>query len=316
MGAILAGPVSRSDKTAAAHRAVRDGQAGIAEFEKAIESDRIQIVSSQKNFAFVSGGQSDWLDIMRPLAHGLPGFEKRQTSGEDSIGPVTRWFSTNTFYRKPTIIGQIRSLGNEISGALPEIQNGIAFLLGPYSFCRLVENSHYKNNAELMGDYSKAIVANLAQLGRKGYKCILFLEPCIGYEQPSKKLETPAGYLEALDIVSGKGLKLGIHFPQANGALAIPIVEDARIDFVGIDGIHTDFSKVSTRKDLLLGIVDGGRAGIEGADSLKNEIARFQSEAQFSGRYYIGPNDRLFDVPFGIALEKIRALSALGEQPL
>ncbi|MFH1750435.1 MAG: hypothetical protein ABH863_02030 [Candidatus Micrarchaeota archaeon] len=313
LGAMLTGAVSRSDKTAAAHRALRDGHAGKSEFEKAIESDRSQIIASQKGFAFISGGQSDWLDILRPLAHGLMGFEKRRTSGEDAIGPVTRWFRTNTFYRKPTVVGQLQSVGSEISGALPEIANGIAFLLGPYSFSRLVENNYYKTDAELMRDYMHAIAANLPQLHEKGYRCLLFLEPSISDAISSGNLKAPTGYPEALGLVAGAGFALGVHFPLADGALAAPLLEGAAVDFIGIDGIHTEFSNISTRKDMLLGIVDGSRAGIEDADLLKGEISRFLNEANFSGRYYIGPNDRLFDVPFGIALEKIRALAALGE---
>ena len=317
-GAILCGQVSRSVNTIKVHRLVRDGFATQEEFKKAIRQDRNLILKSQKNFAFVSSGQSDWLDILRPLAWTFQGFEKRSSSGEDSIGPVTRWFRTNTFYRKPLVDCKISSNGNELSSWLPKLSaktgRGIVFLLGPYSFTKLVENSYYKNDKELALDYSEAIAKNTANLDKLGYGCILLLEPAVGFDLFRKTFSKPRWFGQTLArIKNAKGskkIKLGVHFPLADAKYVLPFVENSAADFIGIDGIYTDFKDVKTKKDVLLGIVDGARPTIETSEYLAKQTARFLENAEFSGTYYLGSNDRLSDVPFEIAMKKISALAA------
>lgn len=315
-GAILSGQVSRSANTIKMHRLVRDGYAKLEEFKKAIRLDQELILGSQKNFAFASAGQSDWLDMLRPLAWSFRGFQKRASGGEDSVGPVCRWFRTNTFYRKPSVTGKIEASGDELSPWLLQLNassaNGVVFLLGPYSFARLVEDSYYKNEGELALDYSNAIAKCLPKLSERGYGCILLLEPAVGYDISRKAFSNPDWMLPALAKIKNGGAKtrLGVHFPLADSKYALPIVEDSAADIVGIDAIYTDFKDVRTEKDVLLGAVDGARMGIESQEYLAGQAALFLKEAEFSGTYYLGCNDRLFDVPFEIAIEKIRALSS------
>lgn len=323
-GAILCGQLPRSVDTIKVHRLVRDGHANQEEFRKAIRRDQKLILKSQENFAFVSGGQSDWLDILRPLAWTFQGFQKRWSSaGEDSIGPVTRWFRTNTFYRKPLVDCKIGSNGNELSAWLPELNakngRGVVFLLGPYSFTKLVETSssiNYKmdDGKKLALDYSQAIAKNAANLHELGYGCILLLEPAVGFDlSRNQTFSKPSWLGQALAKIKnavGKKRKLGVHFPLADAKSVIPLVERSAADFIGIDGIYTDFRDIKTGKDILLGIVDGARATIETDEYLAKQTALFLENAEFSGTYYLGASDRLSDVPFEVAMKKIRALAA------
>ena len=82
--------------------------------------------------------ESDWLDLLRPLAKSFSGFERRTSTGEDAVGPISRWFRTNTFYRKPNVEGKLESNGGELSSFLPKIEKGVFFALGPYTFTSLV----------------------------------------------------------------------------------------------------------------------------------------------------------------------------------
>ena len=313
-GAMLCGQVSRSVDTIKVHRLVRDGHVNQEEFRKAIMQDQKSILESQKNFAFVSAGQPDWLDILRPLAWTLQGFQKRSSTGEDSVGPVTRWFRTNTFYRKPLVGGKIESIkGDESSAWLPKLKgHGVVFLPGPYSFTKLVENSYYKTDKDLALDYSQAIAKNVANLNELGYECILLLEPAVGVDLFRGTFSKPSWLNQALARIKNAGtktVKLGVHFPLANAKHVLPLVEHSVADFIGIDGIYTDFKDIKTGKDILLGIVDGARAMIEADKYLAKQTALFLENAEFSGTYYLGPTDRLFDVPFEVAMKKIRALA-------
>jgi methionine synthase II (cobalamin-independent) len=162
LGSMLTGLVSRSSYTAKTHRLLRDGKITESVFNSAIASDSEKIISRQRNFAFVSGGQLDWLDIIRPIAEYFEGFEgiynkafEYKTNDNSShigkaslgeygimVGPVTRWFRTNTFYRKPLVSGRIKCAGSELAKIMPLVgENSVIFLPSPYSLAKLVENN-------------------------------------------------------------------------------------------------------------------------------------------------------------------------------
>jgi len=320
-GAILCGPLPRSVDTIKVHRLARDGHAGPEEFRNAIRLDRKLILKGQEGFAFVSGGQSDWLDILRPLAWTFHGFQKRNSAGEDSIGPVTRWFRTNTFYRKPLVDGRISSKGDELDSWLPKLNTkkgrGVVFLLGPYSFTKLVETScqdyRMDDGKKLALDYAQAIAKNASSMrDERGYGCIMLLEPAVGFDISRKTFSKPGWLCQALSKIKnamGKKGKLGVQFPLADAKSVIPLVERSAADFIGIDGIYTDFNDIKTGKDVLLGVVDGARATIETNEYLARQVSLFLENAEFSGTYYLGSSDRLSDVPFEVAMKKIRALA-------
>ncbi len=307
---MLTGQVSRSEKVASVHRLFRDGFASYGEFQQAIDEDRKEIVKEQQGFRFISGGQADWLDLLRPVAEHFRGFEKRSSSGEDAVGPVTRWFRTNTFYRMPKVTGKIGVPGAELSKYLPKIEgNGLLILPGPYSLERLVENVFYRDRKELIRDYITAISAIIPSLKVGGCSCILFSEPYVGYDLSRNQFDASNDIEGVFAAMNKNGIITGIHFPLVNGKTAIPLFENADVDFFGVDCIYSDLDKIRTQKDLLLGIVDGARAGIEKKSQVLENINQFLKNSSFSGNYYIGPNDRLFDVPFDIAIKKMKLLS-------
>jgi methionine synthase II (cobalamin-independent) len=331
LGSMLTGLVSRSSSAAKMHRLFRDGKATKSNFNAAITSDSEKIISRQKNFAFVSGGQLDWLDIIRPIAVYFGGFEwiynkafKYTTNDNSShigianlaeygtVGPVTRWFRTNTFYRKPHVTGRINCTGNELAEIMPKIgDNSVIFLPSPYSLAMLIENRFYDNLGDLAKEYAKAIAKSAPKLREKGYGCILLLEPSVGYSLFSTSYKLPEWFCESISLAKTSDIKLGINFPKTEAEEVVPIIEDSKVDFVGIDLLFSTGFKVKTSKDLLLGAVDGDQVRVESSDNIRHAVNRCLESAVFSGSYYIGPNDRLYDVPFDFALSKIETLSQL-----
>src|SRR3989338_843629 len=280
-GALLCGPVSRSAETIRLHRLFRDGHAKQEEFLASAAKDAQAILAAQqKGFAYLSGGQVEWLDLFRPLAATWQGFEKRNSPGEDAVGPVTRWFRTNTFYRKPHVNGRLSCKGNELLAFLPKLSGrGVVFLPAPYTFWKLAEHSYYKKAGDFAADYALALAANVPALKKHGYDCLLFLNPSVGYDLSK-------GALEKLDWISDffaplkkAGATVGAHFPLADASKALPLVENSSVDFVGIDAIHSDFSKISTRKDVFLGVVDGASIGVESQAHIAQQVQAFLKEA-------------------------------------
>ncbi|MDO8427920.1 MAG: hypothetical protein Q7S92_01785 [Candidatus Diapherotrites archaeon] len=308
-GPIAIGRISRSTHTAAVHRLVRDGHAKIEEFEQAIWTDQQKILDTQKNFAFVSAGQSNWLDLIRPLACTWNGFDSKNLKPEN-VGPVTRWFRTNTFYRKPTVNEKISATGFELNENLPKLkENGIVFLLGPYSFSKLVENTHYSDITQLACDYIQGVSKNISNLKKSGYSAVLFLEPYIGYSLSQQKEIDYNLIQEPLKKFDSSEFTTGVHFAKANAGKILKEIEETKINFVGIDALYTQPGDVSTSKDILFGILDGSRAGIENKNLVQKQLNLFLKNSTFSGNYYLGPNDRLWDVPLDIALEKLKLLN-------
>ncbi len=314
LGALLCGAVSRSPETIRLHRLVRDGHAKKEEFLAAAAKDAQAILAAQaQGFAFPSGGQVDWLDLFRPLASAWQGFEKRPSPGEDAVGPVTRWFRTNTFYRKPHVSGKLSCQGDELVNSLPRLQagqKGVVFLPAPYTFWRLVEHSYYKKAGDFAVDYAAALAASAPHLKEHDYGCLFFLNPSWGYDVSRDQFQKLDWALrDFLAPLKKAGLTLGAHFPLADGSKVLPVLENVPFDFIGVDCIHTDFTKVNTKKDLFLGVVDGARIGVESPADIVRQVQAFLKEAKFSGNYFIGPNDRLFEVPYEAGLAKISSLA-------
>jgi methionine synthase II (cobalamin-independent) len=312
LGAVLTGIAPRSAATSKVHRSYRDGNAAESDFKEAVEKDARELVSRQNNFAFSSYGQLDWLDILRPIAKTFKGFASRSSSGEDAVGPVTRWFRTNTFYRKPLVNVKIACKGNELSESVPKSDGkGVIFLPAPYSFVRLVENTFYKDEKELAMDYSVAVSRSLQALHKKGYGCAILLDHYVGYEQSRGTFNAPSWFGESVSAIKSDGMRIGIHFPMAEATQAVALANSSNTDFVGIDAVFNSDVSINTEKDLLLGVVDGARVGVEDRETVESTIRGFISKSNFSGRYYIGPNDRLYDVPFEAALKKVDLLSGI-----
>lgn len=314
-GALLTGFVSRSARTINEHRLLRDGHSTHEQFMDRVRRDAERILKAQKKgYAYISAGQLDWLDLLRPLASTGGGFESRESGGEDAVGPVTRWYRTNTFYRKPHVHGALVSDGREIAEALPELNDdahgrGVVFLPGPYTFTRLVENSHYEKPVDLAADYVRSLAANATELRKRGYSAALLSEPSVGYDFSLDCFDKNRWRPELLAPLKDGGLTVGLNFPLADASCVIPVVEESGADLFGVDTVYTDAGDIETSKDLLLGVVDGGRIGIETVEQISATAGAFAKAARFSGSYYIGPSNRLSDVPYKQGLKKIKALA-------
>ncbi len=310
LGAMLSGIAPRSTNAAKIHRLYRDGHATEDEFKDAISKDALRLVDAQRHFAFESAGQLDWPDVMRPLTRCFEGFTRRASSGEDAAGPITRWFRTDTFYRKPLVSGRIDCAGGELAGFLPDAgRNAVVFLPSPYSLARMVENTFYQDDCALAIDYARAVSKSARALHAKGYRCILLVEPFVGYEQSRGIYHIPDWFPKPISDVRCPGMTVGINFPAAEIREVLPFLDGAGVDFVGVDTIFATDFKVEIDKDVLLGVVDASRPTVESHAEIASRVKDFLSKASFSGRYYVGPNDRLYDVPFEIALSKVSALA-------
>ena len=78
-------------------------------------------------------GKLHWQDHLRPLVKSSKGF-----TGEADTNPVTRWFETNRFYRKPTIQGDLEFNFDRFTELYGKPGKHIS-LLSPYAFLYLCD---------------------------------------------------------------------------------------------------------------------------------------------------------------------------------
>lgn len=79
-------------------------------------------------------GKLRWQDHLRPIVKATNGF----ADGIDEA-PVTRWFETNTFYRKPTILGRLHFDPDRFEAEVGELSTVVS-LLAPRAFSNLCDN--------------------------------------------------------------------------------------------------------------------------------------------------------------------------------
>ncbi|HUI38983.1 MAG TPA: hypothetical protein VLY85_05065, partial [Thermoplasmata archaeon] len=108
----LTGPFPRSEALVAATRDLDRGRTtaeAVAALYDAAESE-VARLEEQLGLDVRSGGYLDWADLFRPFSESWRGF---------TVGPVTRWFETNTFYRQPILHAPPERVEGAIARRLP-----------------------------------------------------------------------------------------------------------------------------------------------------------------------------------------------------
>ena len=134
----LTGPFPRSESLVAATRDLDRGRATAEAVEDLYSRTEGEVVALERRLGFdtITGGYLRWADLFRPFAETWDGL---------TVGPLTRWFETNTFYRQPILHAPPARVKGAIASRLPPAlrdapaQAGV-ILPGPYTFAGLLEN--------------------------------------------------------------------------------------------------------------------------------------------------------------------------------
>ena len=110
--AALTGAFPRSERLVAATRDLDRGRTSSEAVEELYRSTELEVLELEKRLGLspVTGGYLRWADLFRPIAETWRGF---------TVGPVTRWFETNTFYRQPILLAPPGRTPGAIAARLP-----------------------------------------------------------------------------------------------------------------------------------------------------------------------------------------------------
>ena len=309
----LGGIYPRSEQLIELTRSYDRGKTERASVEKQIEQDTIELVKLQDESGFenFTDGAFSWQDQLRPIVECLNGI----TTGTR----YSRWFDTNTFYKKPTVSGKIGLAPFNLkkfihADLLPKSKPWKVSLVGPYTFSELAENLHYKTQSDLVSDLAHAEHEIIRRLKADGVSQFQISEPCLVYrpyrEQALSNAELEIALAAIRRTVDGIDARFTLQTFFGDATTILPHLLKLPVDGIGFDLFETDHtrSKVETKKRLALGIVDSRESNVEDPKWIAETATRV-SKHIFSDNIVLVPNSDLKFVPRKVADAKSRALA-------
>jgi 5-methyltetrahydropteroyltriglutamate--homocysteine methyltransferase len=280
------------------------------ELEQAFDTVTARVIREQleSGIDLPTDGQIRWDDIVTPFASQADGFE---------IGGLIRWFDNNVYYRKPTIIGDIKWRKPVAANAyrLASTQAGKtikAVLPAPYSFMRLSEDCHYHNQDKLLADLAALLRAEVEALIEAGAEHIQFDDPCLQYH--SEDLPIAAAALNS--VVKGLHATFWLCFYFGSIEKIAPDFEKFNVGVIAADcvSVPANFEqllRLAHHQIPCFGIVDARNIKLETEDILRQKCEQVSSLFPDA---YINTSCGLEFLPHASALEKIRLLGRTVKQ--
>ncbi len=316
IGVEIAGIYSRSENLVKVTRDFDRGRANEDALNDAFASDTAKLyeIEKESGFASLSDGQLRWQDFLRPFSESLYGLE----SGAD----LSRWFDTNTFYKKPKVTKKISA--NDDSFVLEPKYSGARYpgnirsiaIPGPYTLASLVDNQFYHSKEELVHDFAKALRQTIVKLAASGFSSIQINEPSLVFRYGESALTNP----EHLDFfcsafaenLSKSNARLTVHtyFGDCSKILK-RLIALPGVSAIGIDFTQTSLDDLSSiqfdGKNLACGCVDSRSSLVETPEWIAKYCALALKKLSPTGLVII-PSSDLKYLPRAYADQKVRAI--------
>jgi 5-methyltetrahydropteroyltriglutamate--homocysteine methyltransferase len=310
----LNGIYPRSEALVRATRDYDRKRIGLQDLERQFRRDLEGLVALQQDVGldYLSDGMLRWQDMFRPLVEACEGLD---------VGPLTRFFDNNTFFRQPVVNGALKHKAPADSyynvEAFPEDARWKAVLPSPYAFSRMAEGQGhaYSDPNELMFALAEEILRpELERLVKRGCSFIQLNEPYLAYHQDPSP-EDLAGFREAIRLLA-EGVrpraKLCLHTYFGDVSPFAGELLEFEIDVLGVDFLATDLESLPPfrGKELLCGCLDARSSLPEDPEIVSRFIKRVR-EKLAPKAMYITSNADLEFLPERIAREKVRLMATL-----
>jgi 5-methyltetrahydropteroyltriglutamate--homocysteine methyltransferase len=307
----LSGPFPRSEALVAATRDLDRGRIAPDAVQELFRTTEEEVVRLEQRLGFdhLTGGFLRWQDLFRPFAETWNGF---------TVGPVTRWFETNTFYRQPILHAPPERVANAIAERLspaaraPGAGRAKVILPGPYTFTGLLDNRSGETFEGLVHRLGRLLSEELRELKAAGYSTFQFQEPLLVVEPPSgaRAEAVVAAYRGLATAAEGATTIVWTFFGDA--APAWPLLTRLPVGVVGADLAETEpehLAPFGDRRGLGLGVVDPRTTLIEEPAEVAR-VARAVVERVRPGALWLGPGAPLDLLPWEPATRKLHLLPA------
>jgi len=307
----LTGPFPRSEALVTATRDLDRGRTTADAVEELYAKTEAEVVALERRLGFddVTGGYLRWPDLFRPFAETWEGF---------TVGPLTRWLETNTFYRQPVLLAPPGRVPGAIAARLPPPllqapESARVLLPGVYSFSTMLDNRSGETEPALIHRLGRLLGEEVRELRTRGFATFLFAEPQLVVRPPEgpRAEAVVAGYRAVEGGVNGGTSIVWTYGADAREAFAT--LDRLPVSVVGVDLAETDVERIPTGpagRGLGLGVVDPHTT----LEEDPGEVARVVRAAHARRRpnaVWLGPGAPLDLLPWEPATRKLHVLPAV-----
>jgi len=290
------------------------GETSSEEFERVQDEVTREVIEEQVRAGLdvVTDGQVRWYDLISHFTRKLEGCE---------IDGLLRFFDTNSYFRQPVVVGEVRWLE-------PVIKREFLFakkissapvkpvMIGPYTLAKLSINRRGVGLAELAHEFAGAISLEVSELANAGAKLIQIDEPAI-LKNPND-FQTFEHAIEKI-VAEKNGTMLLIHTyfgdaaPLYKKLVKLP-VEALGFDFTYSPRLPEVIARLGCEKELGLGLIDGRNTRLESEREVLDVLKKILPNVG-SKRVYLSPSCGLGEyLPREIAFKKLQNMIAIAEK--
>ncbi len=315
----LTGPFPRPEPLVQATRDLDRGRTTPDAVDELFDRTEREVLALEQRLGFdlVTGGYLRWADLFRPFAETWTGF---------TVGPVTRWFETNTFYRQPILHAPPERVPGAIRDRLPAAARAHGarrtkvILPGPYTFAGMLDNRSGETREGLTHRLGRLLAEEVKDLAHDGHAVFQFQEPLLVVDPP-QGAAAEAVLAAYRSITGGSVSATTIVWTYFADALpAFPVLGRLPVTAIGVDLAETDpsdLAKLPDRRPLGLGCLDPRTSLVEDAADVA-AIVRSVRERIHPPSLWLGPGGPLDLLPYEAATRKLHVLpatrQALGEE--
>ncbi len=306
--AMLTGIYPRSEALVQATRDYERGRIEEERLHQRLEADRRALFALQikNDFDFLTDGLLNWHDEFRPLVSATSGL---------ALGPLVRYFDTNTFYRQPVFEGAMKFDPQALEPYFRGRDSNHLWKATLPSPCCLYAMS--LGREDRLGKAMDLLGQTACWLASQGCALIELQEPWLAYH--SQKLEgaQKKSYAKALHEFMAQveeltgDMRIGLHLPFGDAAPLLEALWHVPWDFMGVDCYQTDLEALSRfdwrDRALLAGCINGRNSLVEDDGVVSAFVERLLEELR-PKELYLGNNVPLKFVPEPIARRKVELL--------
>ncbi|MGD0588228.1 MAG: hypothetical protein ABSA63_05475 [Thermoplasmata archaeon] len=307
----LTGPFPRSEALVTATRDFDRGRTSADSLEALFARTEGEVVALEHRLGFdeTTAGYLRWPDLFRPFA---------ETWEEFTVGPLTRWLETNTFYRQPILLAPPGRTPGAIASRLPPPLHDASakarvLLPGPYSFAVMLDNRSGETESALIHRLGRLLGEEVKELRGRGFTTFLFSEPQLVVRPPEgpRAEAVVAGY-RAVEAALNGGTSI-VWTYGADARPAFPLLDRLPVSAVGFDLAETEVDHLPagpSRLGLGLGVIDP-RTTLEEDPAEVARVVRAAHARRPAPTVWLGPGGPLDLLPWEPAVRKLHVLPAV-----
>jgi 5-methyltetrahydropteroyltriglutamate--homocysteine methyltransferase len=309
----LTGLHARSEALIELTREYDRNRVPFAKVEDQLQNETRELVKLQESVGceYQTDGALGWKDQLRPVVESISGLAETTR--------YSRWFDTNTFYKKPIVNGNIELVKFDPSifiksNLLSKSRKWKVTLPGPYTLAELSENKRYSTQVELRQAFATVLREIVLRLNGIGVKLFQLSEPSLVYwpyrETPPTEDEIGQAIDSIRSVVAGVPAEFIVNTFFGDAVPVFSSLQSLPIKAIGIDLYETDWQALPQERSevgLLLGIVDSEESWVETPEEIFDTVSKVHEKLN-PPSLTLAPNTDLKFVPKQIADKKISSL--------